>query len=213
MSGVNGKSEAAEDKTATREIFLKDLEIFEESIRKNEEIGEKRFEFFLTLVTAVAAGLIALWTSDRARDPKDVQPLTEAALLALLAFGLISFWRMVHRDKVTVEYKRTTHDIRRRYRAAFPEVADYKLEHELKAEDREGLSDWEKRGSRIKQMGFTQTLAVVNGLLLMGAEWNAGFHPLIWVSSGLVFAGALMVAGADPHDKENEKTAPRAAQK
>src|SRR5881394_714629 len=104
----------SEDKSApSREFFLAELEHFEESIWRNEEVGEKRFNFFVTLVTAVAGGLIVLWTSDKI--PNDVRwrlpTLTWQACLALLVFGLVSYRRMIHRDRVTAEYQQTTNYI------------------------------------------------------------------------------------------------------
>jgi hypothetical protein len=43
-----------------RDLFLADLERLEESIWRNEEIGEKRFNFFVTFATAVGG---VLWFS------------------------------------------------------------------------------------------------------------------------------------------------------
>ena len=80
--------------TSSRELLLADLEHFEESIWRNEEIGEKRFNFFLTLVTAVAGGLLALWTGDRV--PADFRArlpaLTWQSNLALLILGLLTYF-------------------------------------------------------------------------------------------------------------------------
>jgi hypothetical protein len=42
------------------EFLLAELEHFGQSLWRNEEVGEKRFNFFLTLVTAVISGLVAL---------------------------------------------------------------------------------------------------------------------------------------------------------
>ncbi len=53
-----GESEDAS--AATRELLLSELSIFEEAIWRSEDTGEKRFNFFITLVTAAAAGLVAL---------------------------------------------------------------------------------------------------------------------------------------------------------
>ncbi len=209
MSSVTNGPTAPESNTATRDLFLADLDRFEESIWKNEAIGEKRFEFFMTLLTAVTAGLIALGTSERRIDPKDLTRLTEVALLTLLVFGIISFWRMVHRDRVTSGYKGTTYFIRDRYRTAFPELSDYKLKHERDYERQKNDPYWTKRGRRIRQMGYTQTLAVVNGLLVMAAGWNAQFPTFVWVASGLLFACALSVYGANPHDAERDQHAAR----
>jgi hypothetical protein len=40
-----------------KDLCLADLQRFEEAMRHNEDIGEKRFNFFMALVTAVCAGL------------------------------------------------------------------------------------------------------------------------------------------------------------
>ena len=209
MSVVNGTPAWPEDKTATRDLFLADLDRFEESMRKNEEIGEKRFEFFMTLVTAVTAGLVALRTSGREIDSSELAMLTEVALLTLLVFGIVSFWRMVHRDRVTAEYKRTTHKIRRCYRTAFPELAEYKLEMEIQVDRHKNDPHWIKRRRRIRQMGYTQTLAIVNGLLLMAAVWNAEFGARVWLSSGFLLACALSLYGANPHEAKADQEAAR----
>jgi len=53
------------DSAPLRDLYLADLERLQEAIWRNEEIGEKRFDFFTTFATAVGGGLEALWTSDR----------------------------------------------------------------------------------------------------------------------------------------------------
>jgi hypothetical protein len=45
---------------AAKALLLADLEYFAECEWRNEEIGEKRFNFFMTLVTAIEGGLGAL---------------------------------------------------------------------------------------------------------------------------------------------------------
>ena len=57
---MNSTSEKNEKNTALKDLFLADLDRLEESIWRNEEIGEKRFSFFVTLASAVAGGLVAL---------------------------------------------------------------------------------------------------------------------------------------------------------
>lgn len=44
-----------------KDLLLADLEYIRASFWKNEDIGEKRFGFFVTVVTAVVAGLVALY--------------------------------------------------------------------------------------------------------------------------------------------------------
>jgi hypothetical protein len=94
----------------------------EESIWRNEEIGETRFNFFVTFATAVGGGLVVLWTSDRSTTGTFRAALTKAtsvALVTLLVFGLVSYRCMMHRDSVTEEYKREIGMIRRKYRDVF----------------------------------------------------------------------------------------------
>lgn len=84
---------------------------------RNEEIGERRVNFFITLVTAAIAALVALATSKEGNLRKDdVYFLTVFALLALLSFGIVTLLRMIHRNTVTDGYKRAMEMIRSRFR-------------------------------------------------------------------------------------------------
>jgi len=195
------------NREATREIMLKDLEIIEESIRHNEDTGEKRFNFFITVVTAVVAGLVALWTQDYPERvvPLYVSQVTKLACLAMLLFGLLSFRRMMHRDGVTDRYKRITHYIRRRYRDTFKDdvraLADYEVVEMLEAPKERG--DLEKRARRILQGGYTPSLALMNGMLLTATLHTStalGVELAIW--SGAALTVVLWVVGSAPHNKK-----------
>jgi len=194
--------------TALRDLYLADLERLEDSIWRNEEIGEKRFNFFATFATAVVGGLVALWTSDRSASATSRAALskaTDGALFALLVFGLVSYRRMIHRDSVTEEYKRETRMIRRRYRelvqADSSEIKDYRLESEDKAEE----SDLKHRWRRIKQMGYTQTLAVINGILLATVLLWTGVIMQLALLSGAALGAGLCFHGANPHKSRRNK--------
>jgi hypothetical protein len=150
-----------EASAASRDLFLAELERLEESIWRNEEIGEKRLNFFVTFATAVGGGLVVLWTSDRSTTDTFRAALTKAtsvALVTLLVFGLVSYRRMMHRDSVTEEYKREIRMIRRKYRDVFQaeylELEDYKLEREIKSEIAEHESNLKHRWKRIKADGL-----------------------------------------------------------
>jgi hypothetical protein len=51
------------------QLLIADLDHLRRSLLQSEEIGEKRFEFFMALVTAAVAGLIALATADKYPQP------------------------------------------------------------------------------------------------------------------------------------------------
>ena len=191
---------------ALRDLFLADLERLEESIWRNEEIGEARFNCFVTFATAVGGGLVVLWTSDRSTTDTFRAALTKAtsvALVTLLVFGLVSYRRMMHRDSVTEEYKREIRMIRRKYGDVFQaecfELEDYKLEREIKSEIAERESNLKHRWKRIKQMGYTQTLATINGILLATVLTWANVSMMLALLGGLALGALLCFYGAKRH--------------
>jgi hypothetical protein len=208
-------SSTIDTNTASRDLFLADLDRLEESIWRNEDIGEKRFNFFVSLATAVGGGLAVVWASDRTSEAfrAALTTLTPQALVALLVFGLVSYLRMIHRDKVTAEYKRDTKMVRRKYREVFqaecPELKEYKLEHEIKQEIKskaDALDNHRKRRlrdrwKRMNQMGYTQTLAVMNGILLATVLIStAALSMPLAALAGFVLGALLSFGGAKPHD-------------
>ena len=81
-----------------KDLLIADLEHFGESLWRNEEVGEKRFNFFVTLVTAVAVGLVALYTTDKhSKIISHLPNIAGVACSGLLAVGLMTFPSMLHR--------------------------------------------------------------------------------------------------------------------
>lgn len=116
----------AEEKMEAKDLLLADLEHFGQSMWRNEEAGEKRFSFFVSLVTAVAAGLVALRAS---KEVSDGFILNAAAIAttALFFLGLLSYLRMIHRNRTTDEYQQTLKYTRAMYVAACPELKLYQV--------------------------------------------------------------------------------------
>src|ERR1043166_1938416 len=136
-----------------KDLLLADLEHFGESLLRNEEMGEKRFNFFITLVTAVAAGLITLYSSEKLNDEKlkilkDQFPTIVAYSCAgLLIVGLMSYLRILHRNHVSDEYKKTGQFIRERYAALCGGLEDYEVPVEHKGNRLQKIrKDWFKGG-------------------------------------------------------------------
>ena len=48
-------------------LLLAEYDQFSNAFRFNEEIGERRIEFFITIATAVLGGVVVLLTSDHVR--------------------------------------------------------------------------------------------------------------------------------------------------
>jgi len=161
----------------TREFLLEDFRHFSESSWRNEDVGEKRFSFLVSLVTAVAGGLVALRTADKNRIPPDeVIGITQAAVAGLLVIGILNYLRMLHRNRITDEYHRTLKYIRNRLIATLPEFGDYEVPCRLRT--------W--RDSL--RAGYAETVGVLNGLLLAGLVWLYSGQWCVAIGSGAVLA-------------------------
>lgn len=91
-------------------FLLEEYRYLTESFLRNEELGERRVNFFITLTTAVIGGLAAIWkVSDGGVDPK----LIGFGLVAVLLFGIITLVRIIRRNLVTDEYLRGLGRIRK----------------------------------------------------------------------------------------------------
>jgi len=104
---------------------------------------------------------------------------------------------------VTEEYKREIRMIRRKYRDVFQaeclELEDYELEREIKSEIAEHESNLKHRWKRIKQMGYTQTLATINGILLATVLIWANVSMTLALLGGLALGALLCFDGAKRH--------------
>lgn len=138
-----------------KDLLIADMQHFGESMWRNEEVGEKRFAFFTTLLTAVAAGLVALRAKDTNIAKDDFKYVAGAACAGLLVIGLLSYLRMLHRNRVTDQYQATLKYIRQLFEKSCPTLKDYTVPQIL--------------GSKTKgwlHAGYAETLAVLDGILL-----------------------------------------------
>jgi hypothetical protein len=88
-------------------LLLAEYAHFADGIFKNEEIGERRIEFFLTIATAILGCVILLLTSEHVSlSVYAVRRMALAALLGLFLMGVMTFCRILQRDFVTGEYKK-----------------------------------------------------------------------------------------------------------
>jgi 8-oxo-dGTP diphosphatase len=107
-------------KAESKELLLADYKYLCDSFWKNEEAGEKRVQFFITLVTAVLAATATLIA--KASDQKSFDSIDEINLFALsglLVFGMITLLRILKRNEVTDGYKCDLDEIRERFKDYF----------------------------------------------------------------------------------------------
>jgi hypothetical protein len=163
----------------SRDFLLAEYRYLADSFWRNEEGGEKRVNFFITLVTAVIAALVALATRQGSLTDGQLSGIAVAACLGLLAVGILTFKRLIHRNVVTDEYKRAMDVIRR---ALGP--AGY-----------EPFPAGPSRRRRFGRGGLTDLVAAVNSIIVAATVGAlaalADSVPLIIAAMAVGFAGAL----------------------
>jgi hypothetical protein len=155
------------------EFLLAEYQHFADSFWRTEELGEKRVNFFISLVTAVVIALVAL-AQDKGRfSTTQVEGIAFAAGTALLMVGIFTFMRMIRRNDVTDQYKKAMDMIREHFRAA-GNMNDYE--------------PFEKLPRMLGTGGLAQTVALLNSLIAGGVA-AAGF--LFFTRPSLIAIPAL----------------------
>jgi len=182
-------------------LLLAEYQYFTEAFWKNEEIGEKRVEFFITLTTAIIAGIVALITRTGTElSAGSVRQIATGALSAALLFGLVTFLRMLQRNHVTDEFKDILDYIRERLKNRSTNLAGYKLPFRSR--------------KRLLRGGLAETVALMNSIIVgvisalwFGSGWGWLFILIIFL---LTFILQVVVAKNDRQKKDEPKEAPRA---
>ena len=182
-------------------ILLAEYQFFTESFWKNEQTGEKRVEFFITLATAIIAGIVALITrsGDNLSD-ESVRNIATGALLATLLFGLVTFLRMLQRNRVTDEYKGIINYLREQLKSRSVDLAEYNVPFQSH--------------KRLIKGGLADTVALINSIVIgiISALWV--IDEWGWFFIALMFLGTfilqVVLAKNDRKNKEREKGTSRA---
>jgi len=101
-----------------KDLLLEDYRYLGESLRKNEESGESRVNFYITILAVIPVAIAAL--SDKKDGPvldiPDVQYMLLITLVSFFIFGIFIFLRLVKRNKITDELKFALDNIRQQYK-------------------------------------------------------------------------------------------------
>jgi hypothetical protein len=164
----------------TKELLLAEYRYLADSFWRNEEGGEKRVNFFITLVTAVLAALVALATRQGSLTGGQISGIAFAACLGLLAVGILTFRRLIRRNHVTDSYKDAMDGVRTRFREWDPrDLGDYEP-----FPPRVGGARSFGRG------GLTDMVAVVNSVIAAAA-----FASLAALSDSIVAIAVVTAVG------------------
>ena len=104
-----------------KDLLLEDYRYYGDWLQRNEEAGEKRVNLYVTLLTAIPAGIVAISEKNDLHilENQSMQIILITALAALLPFGIFIFFRLIKRNAVTDEMKFTLDNIRQQYMDIF----------------------------------------------------------------------------------------------
>jgi 8-oxo-dGTP pyrophosphatase MutT (NUDIX family) len=150
-------------KAGAKDFLLEEYRSFTDSFWKNEQTGETRVNWFIGIVTAAAAGLVGLTSAEHRPHGESLRLIFVAVLFALLAFGVITLFRIIKRNIVSDGYKRAVDVIRELFVDNFD--GDRILLHYSPFRiERKGTV----KGINRKLGGLAHTVLTINSLLLAG---------------------------------------------
>lgn len=182
------------------DFILEEYKHLTDSFLRNEELGERRVNFFLTFTTTAIGALVAAREFFNDVEMKNFYIGFCAVLLALLLFGIVTLMRIIHRNLVTDKYLRGLARIRRYYADVDkenPNILPY-----LPYKTFDDFPQRKKKGKDIYSLGnggLLETVALVNSIItaallalfafyrLEWRDWNLWLAPIL----GFVFTWSL----------------------
>lgn len=116
-------------------FLLEEYRYFSDWFKRSEETGEKRLSFFITLVTAIIAVTMTFITS-ATEFPEILSfyaPFIITLLISILVLGMLTFGRIIKRNKDSDGYKKDIDRIRSFFKDKYKEeLQEYECYHEIK---------------------------------------------------------------------------------
>lgn len=171
-------------------FLLEEYKHLAESFLRNEELGERRFNFFIALTTAVIGALVAI---PKVFDGEVDTIFFFFVLLAVFLFGVVTLVRIIRRNLVTDEYLRGLGRIRRYFADRDPKIQLY-LAYPPYGEEPQHKKEWKgwKKFYTIFSLGkggLVEMVVLVNSLIA------AAFCVLLAISpSRLIIGLSLLVS-------------------
>ena len=172
------------------QLLLAEYEQYSEAFWRNEEAGERRVTFFTTLTTALVTASVALRASELNIPKQEVILVASAALSSALLFGIATFLRILHRDRVTDQYKAVL-----RYLRVHLKRCSGLDEYDLPLGSRR---HWLLRG------GLATTVALMNCLLVavLIAMWSSTDQMWRFVPAAFLICFVAQAWGINARTKE-----------
>jgi 8-oxo-dGTP pyrophosphatase MutT (NUDIX family) len=175
-------------------LLLAEYQQYSEAFWRNEDAGERRITFFITLTTALMAAIVAVRTAKADIAPEEVRQIASAALIGAATFGLATFFRIMQRDRVTDEYKAILRYLREQLRRRGTSLDEYDLPFRAPRH-------WLLRG------GLAVTVALMNSFLLavLTAQWIPPTWRWLVVPAVFLISFAAHAVGIAARKREEEE--------
>lgn len=179
-----------ERKGPAKDLLLADHQYLCDLFLRSEQLGETRVNWYIGIVTAAVGGLLALITKSGLPWER-LRPLVLGAILALLAFGIVTLFRMLQRNRASDGFKKDIDQVRQIFREHFdPEyvLVDYQpfrapakpRGRANKKTDESKIDEFFRELSKGRKFGgLAYTVAVLNSVLAgaMAGGWIYGRSP------------------------------------
>ena len=164
------------------DFILEEYKHLTDSFLRNEELGERRVNFFLTLTTTVIGALAAIREIFGDIDMMKFYIGFGAALLAVLLFGVVTLMRIIHRNLATDKYLRALARIRRYFADSDQgtiKILPY-MPYKLFDDQPQRRKKWADIYS-FGNGGLLETVALVNSVITAALCGLFAFFRLEWI--------------------------------
>lgn len=158
-----GHGQGADEQRYSVDFLLAEYRGHRESFWKSEEIGERRVNFFISIVTAVLAALV-IRQKGLLTPGGEVDPIFFYGLGAVLLFGIVTLARLIRRNLESHKQLRALGRIRKCFVKNYPATGQY-----LYYEPVDDRPFREKKWKEIISFGtggLVETVALVNSLIV-----------------------------------------------
>jgi len=176
-----GRSATREIDSPFHELLLAEYHHVADSLIRNEEDGEKRVTFLISLAGGVAAAVGFILGKDGVPSPAERNPFVLLSLMALFALGYLTLVRVVTRNLATDRYKRGLSRIRRYFLESELDPRTRFLAFNPYEENARKLSSWKSVG----RGGWLPTVVLVDSFFL-------GAIAMVITASGSWWANAAV---------------------
>lgn len=158
-----------------RELLLAEYEHTADSLLRNEEDGERRVTFFMTLVGAAGTALGVVLGTNAQLGPGTIHPLVVCTLLVVFAVGHLTFARVVNRNLASDRYKRALNRIRRYFLDGPNDPRVSFLAYDPFNRQSRARTSWRSigRGGWLETVAFVQSIvaAALSAMIVRTSTW------------------------------------------